>query len=135
MSGFGILILVILFLWIVWPYIARWLKRKAMERAEDYMRASMGLPPRNKKTRKDNSKQQTGYQEYSQQEKFRNSRRYSNTNEPLIPKEYAEDVEFVETRDYSQTDSQKQDKKERINYHESQVSDVEFVEVKKSGSK
>ena len=45
MRGLGILILIVLFFWLFWPSISRWLKRKAMERAETYIRNKMGMPP------------------------------------------------------------------------------------------
>ena len=137
MRGLGIIILIVLFFWLVWPALSRWLKRKALERAEDYMRASMGMPPRDKKKKKygasDRESGDTFYQ--------RNRRnpfgpdRYTNTNEPIIPKEYAEDVEFTETKDYSATESRVRNGDKVENYHESQISDAEWTEVKKSRSK
>ncbi|MCH5239194.1 MAG: hypothetical protein J1F38_03135 [Muribaculaceae bacterium] len=135
MRGLGILILVVLFFWIVWPFIARWLKRKAIERAEDYMRASMGMPPRDKKSSKrDNnySESQTFYQR-----ERKNPRESSKSrNNPIIPKEYAEDVEFTEIIEFSEETIISKKNKENINiYHESQISDVEWTEVKKSGTK
>lgn len=137
MKGLGILILIVVFFWLVWPAISRWLKRKALQRAEDYMRASMGMPPRDKK-----NKARDKFNSYSSSRgsysgnKRRNpfgADRYS--NEPIIPKEYAEDVEFTETKDFSETEHFRHDTSTGETYHESQISDAEFIEIKKSRSK
>lgn len=135
MQGLGILILIVLFFWIVRPWIARWLKRKAMERAEDYMRSSMGMPPRDKKKKRGSYSNDDGNAFY--QRERRNPFDGSHKNkEPLIPKEYAEDVEFVETISYSETiEFQKKPDKSSKPSHESQISDAEFIEIKESGSK
>ena len=130
MRGLGILILIVLFIWIVWPYIARWLKRKAMERAEDYMRASMGMPPRDKSKKKESENNSSYYQRERRNPFGKNA--YG--KEPIIPKEYAEDVEFTETIDYSET-SEHHKNKSTSTYHESQISDAEWTEIKKPCSK
>lgn len=135
MQGLGIIILIVLFFWIVWPYISRWLKRKATEKAEDYLRAQMGMPPRDKKSRKGSF--WSGSSESSHNSRQRERRNPfgpdSYTRGPIIPKEYAEDVEFVETKDYSETERRTVSGSE--SYHESQISDAEYTEIKKSGSK
>ena len=117
--------------------ISRWLKRKAMERAEDYMRQSMGMPPRDKKKKRNsqsgNTNSQGGY--YYQRERRNTYGRDRYGNEPLIPKEYAEDVEFTETKDYSSSESENKGGEKLETYHESQVSDAEWTEVKKPRSK
>ena len=134
MRGLGILILVVLFLWLVWPYIARWLKRKATERAEDYLRASMGMPPRDKKNRKKanyrNSEEEQTYYQRQRRNPFSKDRY---TKGPIIPPEYAEDVEFTETIDYSSETHKTHTTAsgETTSFHESQISDVEFTEIKK----
>lgn len=136
MRGLGILILIVVFFVVIWPYIARWMKRKAMERAEDYMRAQMGMPPRDKKSRKTGR----GSREYSSREYYSGNTRSNpygrqrNGHEPIIPKEYAEDVEFTETKDYSYTETHIDPTKKAETYHESQISDAEWTEVKKSRS-
>lgn len=133
MRGLGILILAVLFFWVFWPLIARWLKRKAMERAEDYMRSRMGMPPREKKKKKDDSASRDYYSQSSRKDQYGYTR---HVKEPLIPKEYAEDVEFTESHDYSARGEYHEDaaKNGKI-YHESQVSDVEYVEIKESRTK
>ena len=134
MRGLGILILVVIFFWIVWPWISKWLKRKAMEKAEDYMRVQMGMPPRDKKNRKSQQKSQTQREYYSQTGNSQyTSRGYRKG--PIIPKEYAEDVEFTETKDFSSTESINKGKGKVETYHESQVSDAEWTEVKKPRTK
>lgn len=132
MTGLGILLLVVVFFWIFWPMISRWLKRKAIERAEDYMRASMGMPPRDK-----SKKSETNQRNYKQG--FYNQRRNSHdsgrrNDEPIIPKEYAEDVEFTETKEYSASYDEKH-KESYESFHESQISDAEWTEIKKPGAK
>ena len=136
MRGLGILILIVVFFWLIWPAISRWLKRKAMERAEDYMRKSMGMPPRDKSKKNSQNQQENSYRNSYYQRQRRNPfEADSYSNEPLIPKEYAEDVEFTETKDYSESQSHT-DKRERVeNYHESQISDAEWTEIKESRSK
>lgn len=132
MTGLGILILIIVFFWVIWPVIARWLKRKAMERAEDYMRASMGMPPRDKSKRKSSNSSQDGFYQRQRRNPFGPD---SYTQGPIIPKEYAEDVEFTETIDYSSSDRIKKEADKTEVYHESQISDAEYTEIKKSRSK
>ena len=107
-----------------------------MERAEDYMRASMGMPPREKKKKNGTFNDSQSYKESSFSQRHRRNPfgpdRY--TDEPIIPREYAEDVEFVETKDYSTTETRQPKGKEET-YHESQISDAEFTEIKKPRSK
>lgn len=131
MRGLGILILVVLFFWIGWPVIARWLKRRAVEKAEDYMRAQMGMPPRDRK--KERKKEAgAGYGQNSYTGNRRNPYESEpHRREPIIPKEYAEDVEFTETHSYSETITIEKDSKgETKIYKESQVSDAEYIEIK-----
>lgn len=136
MTGLGILLLVVVFFWLIWPIIARWLKRKAMERAEDYVRSSMGMPPRDKKRKSSDS-----YSHQSSQDSFYGQRRRnpydsrSKKNEPLIPKEYAEDVEYTETINYSESTFTAGSEKKSEIYHESQISDAEYTEIKIKKSK
>lgn len=136
MRGIGILILVVLFFWLCWPAISRWLKRKAMERADSYLRKAMGMPPREKK-----SGRRAGGDRYSSEEDFHDTDRFYRQrgygrrrgDEPLIPKEYAEDVDFEETISQSENKEIKPESMTQ-SYHESQVSDVEYTEVKSSSS-
>ena len=134
MQGLGIIILIVVFFWLVWPVISRWLKRKAMERAEDYMRSKMGMPPRDKKKnkREQGSSSQNNYYRQERRNPYGHGR-YG--NEPLIPKEYAEDVEFTETKDFSESQYHREKTGKVETYHESQISDAEWTEVKEPRSK
>lgn len=129
MRFLGILILIVLFLSLVWPKISAWLKRKAIERAENYMRRAMGMPPREKE----------GKRQYSGTNTYGNNRRHTGRGQsyegdsegPIIPKEYAEDVEFIETKDYSSRSHDKTESASSESFHESQISDVEWTEIKR----
>ena len=134
MTGLGILILVVLFFWLFWPTVSRWLKRKAMERAEDYMRAQMGMPPRDRKKEKQKQKDESQNNGYYQGRRRNPFGPDAYGKEPLIPKEYAEDVEFTETKDYSETEHINH-KPTTETYHESQISDAEWTEIKKPRTK
>lgn len=50
-------------------------------------------------------------------------------SESIIPKEYAEDVEYVEIKEF--TGHIEKDAENNTTYTESQVSDAEWVEIKK----
>ena len=115
MQGLGILILIVLFLWLFWPPISRWLKRKAMLKAEAYVRSKMGMPPPPPHERKE--------------KKGSRNRQQPKPHEPLIPKEYAEDVEYTETIEYSETQIGEKTKT-TVKYTESQISDAEWTEIK-----
>lgn len=132
MKGFAILLLIVVFLCFVWPSIARWLKRKAIERTEDYILKSMGFPPRDKKKRKQESSDDPLGNQYYSQHRRRQYRRYSG---PIIPPEYAEDVEFVEYIDYSGMEYLQRISRHVDIYFESQISDAEWSEIKKPRSK
>lgn len=132
MSGLAIILLIVIFFWLIWPPISRYLKRKAMERAEDYVRSSMGMPPRDKNRNKRSGSTTQGA--YYRQRREEGNYHHKNSDHPIIPPDYAEDVEFTEIKEFHQkeihTGSNPKDK-ETI-YHESQISDVEFTEIKKS---
>lgn len=133
MRGIGILILVVLFFWLCWPAISRWLKRKAMEKAENYMRQAMGMPPREKSRRKDsyrNGGENRRGGEY-RHNPYAESGRKGNTHEPctVIMRQYAEDIEFVEIKDYS-SETVKKTVISTESFRESQVSEAEWTEIK-----
>ena len=85
------------------------------------MRSKMGMPPPPREDRHTRSQSGRYYEKKSA--------------EPLIPKEYAEDVEFTETKDFSKYESETNSHTTQEKYHESQISDAEWTEVKSSGSK
>jgi len=114
-------------------------------RAEDLLRRATGMPPRpGSKEAKRQARQQSGRASGSESGRGGYSRRRARGRDrgaygegPIIPKEYAEDVEFVETKDYSsdtiETVADNGQRRER--YRESQVSDVEWEEIKTKSSK
>lgn len=129
MTGLGILLLIVVFIAVVWPMIYRWLRRRAMERLEDYIRASTGMPPRDKKRGRGKQKGTSGaYEKGRTRNPFEERRR---NRGPIIPKEYAEDVEFVEIKEFSSTERRKVSETGEIHF-ESQISDAEYTEIKKN---
>ena len=133
MQGLGILILIVLGIWLLWPIISRWLRRQAANRAEDFIRNATGMPPRpGSRREKKERKERENNKDYSYYG-YRTRRHRHNpypSDEPLIPKEYAEDVEFTETKDYSETTDTSKGPSKKEHYHESQVSDAEWTEIK-----
>lgn len=136
----GIFLIILIIVIACWPWISRWLKQFLARRAEDYLRKATGMPPRPGSREEKRQQRASSRQTYSSsQDNFsdsaygRSSRQRRRTRngykEPIIPPEYAEDVEFVETKSFSETtigDSGRQIRQ----FHESQVSDVEWVEIK-----
>lgn len=128
----GVIILIIILLFLLWPRIMAWLgplfQRWAMRRVEKMVRNAAGMPPRDDRRRKQSGKRRGG------NEGKKTSRR-QRPSEPIIPKEYAEDVEFTETVDY-ESDRVVAPDGEHVSEHikikvEQQVSDAEWVEIKK----
>lgn len=129
--GYVIAILIIYFsLWLLWPYIKRWLARRAqkimMNRMEDMMRSAAGMPPRDKRQQR-RRREHTGDTEWS--EAPRRARTF-HRGEPKIPKEYAVDVEYTEYKDFGTSTTILDDGNEISWHQENQVSDVEWIEVK-----
>ena len=138
----GIFLIIVIIVIACWPWISRWLRQFLARRAEDYLRKATGMPPR-PGSREDRRQQRASQQAYSsasdntsgssytrrQRQRRRTRRGY---NEPIIPPEYAEDVEFVETKSFSETSIGESHGQTR-QYNESQVSDVEWVEIRNKG--
>lgn len=123
--------------------ISKWMQRFLAHRTEDYLRKATGMPPRpGSREAKRQARQQpsassanaysgtSGRQEGRTYTRRTGRSRSYGRHEPLIPKEYAEDVEFVETINYSDTTIGADYAGSRTVYHESQVSDAEWVEIK-----
>ena len=149
-----IIFLIILFLiWLIFgERIKRWMAGYMARRTEDYLRKAAGLPPRpgSKEARRQerarenvNSGQtSSAYGNSDRASAYSDSRRTSGSSRrrrrtastysgPLIPKEYAVDVEFVETINYSETTiGVDRDRQKETVYHESQVSDVEWEDIR-----
>lgn len=134
----SIFLIIIIILIACWPWISKWLQRYMARRAEDFLRHATGMPPRSgskdekrqQRTARQNAKSTANQANSSYSRRRRSQKRsYRDPNEPIIPPEYAEDVEFVETRSYSETTIGATERNTR-QYSESQVSDVEYVEIK-----
>lgn len=137
----AVFLTIILILILCWPTIRKWSARFVANRTEDYIRRATGMPPRpgsREERRQAKQNAQSGSASRQSSRRSNSSTRRTNTtstpsNEPLIPKEYAEDVEFVETINYSETviGATSSDGRNTV-YHESQVSDVEWEEIRLS---
>lgn len=105
-------------------------------RAEDYLRNATGMPPRpgSRQARRDARRNgATGTSDRRQRQRTYHDNSYDyDPDGPIIPKEYAEDVEFVETKNYSEStiDTFMDTQRESGAYHEDQVSDAEWEEIK-----
>lgn len=127
-----ILIVVILIITLFGERISRLIREFIAHRTEDAIRRMMGMPTRKeeKRARKERGntykRGDTGFREDSSRHSYS-----AETEEPIIPKEYAEDVEFIEIKEYSSKTIVEDTKagKTRI-YHESQVEEAEYVEIK-----
>ena len=137
----GLLILILIFIGV--PLLWRWLKpyflRWAQHRTEDYIRSQMGMPPRDRnKSRSQQTRQRhassAGYSSgsYSHDSYGNHSRSRGYSSGPLIPKEYAVDVEYTEIRSYSSEEDIASDGNSVRYTVESQVSDAEIIEIRKS---
>lgn len=133
---FIIFLIIVIVLWLIFgQQIKRWISRLIANRTEDYIRKATGMPPRpdsreGRRQRKE-AEARAYTQQRQQQQRQRRSTYRRNPDEPLIPKEYAEDVEFTETISYSNTTIGATDSAGRQTvYHESQVTDVEWVDIK-----
>lgn len=124
----GTLLVIIIIVFLCWPWIKRLMARFMLNRAEDYMRRATGMPPRpgSRQARREQRRASGGTRANSQ----RTSRRAARHDGPIIPREYAEDVEFTETVDYSSSEIREKKKGNERVYRESQVSDAEWVEIK-----
>lgn len=131
-------LLILFLIWLIFGrQIKAWFVSFMARRTEDYIRKAAGLPPRpgSREDRRRRRRQKGADSSHDESFTFYRSPHRENhrdPNEPLIPKEYAEDVEFVETISYSQatTIGVKESTGTRTFYHESQVSDVEWEEIK-----
>ena len=125
-------------MFIFWPQITRWIHRFMARRAEDMVRKMAGMPSRKEeeRRRKQQEKRQRASGSRSNYSRDPRSGGYAANPEEVVHnmQQYAEDVEFVETKEYSETEIREDDTKgnERI-YRESQVSDVEYIEIKDNG--
>lgn len=129
----AIFLIIVLAIILFWPYISRWIARLVARRMEDMVRRQFGMPPRKEEERQ---KRERGGENDSRYDRGYGGRQrrgyYSGDSKggPIIPPEYAEDIEYTETIDYSEDTEVCSDGKSTRVYHESQVSDVQYVEIK-----
>ena len=92
-----IIFLVLIAWYVLWPRVRSWLGRKAQEKAEDYLRQSMGLPPRpgSKRERRERRQYSRSQSDYSRRAGDSAVRRQPIYTASII-KVYAEDVEYEE---------------------------------------
>ena len=120
------IILLIIIVWLVFgESIKRALYRFIARKAEDSLRRSMGMPPRqeqkkNRRQRHDNS--------YGHNAGYHGTGR---TDGPVIPKEYAEDVEYVEIKSYSKDTVISEDSygRQTVTESESQIEEAEIISI------
>ena len=127
----GLIILILLFIGV--PLLWRWLKpyffRWAQRRTEDYVRKSMGMPPRDKSHKRRSNAYNSSSSASSSSSYGRRRPRYHSG--PIIPKEYAVDVEYTEIKSYSSEEVIASDGSTVRYAVESQVSDAEILEIRK----
>ncbi|MDE5887349.1 MAG: hypothetical protein K2H46_07175 [Muribaculaceae bacterium] len=129
-----IILIILLLIWLIFgARITAWINRRfqrfVANRTEDFIRKATGMPPREKHKKQ---RKKEVYEDRKFRERNSSRRReYYDPDGPIIPKEYAEDVEFIEIKEFSQTniDARFEDGS-AVHYHESQVSDVEWVDIK-----
>lgn len=129
MSYFFAFILVCILIWMFFgERIKRWAQQRMMEKVEDAFRARMGMP---------SAKEERKQRRREEKKERRQQRHEVKKDEPLIPREYAEDVEYVEYKEFSSSTTietevdPKDDTRRRATVVvESQVTDVEYVEIK-----
>lgn len=132
----GIFFIILIIIFLCWPWITKWLRGYMARRAEDMVRRMAGMPSRKEeqKRRREQERQQkrNGYSAGSTRGRNRGSANGKDTDSIRSMQEYAEDVEFTETKEYSETEIIEDDGKgNRRIYRESQVSDAEYIEIKK----
>jgi len=128
----GILLVILVGLFLFWPWIAKWLRGFMARRAEDMVRKMAGMPSRKEEERR-RKQQQRQQHDNSYSRTGRRGRQYASNEEDSIRsmQEYAEDVEFTETKEYSESEIlENESRSERRVYREEQVSDAEYIEIK-----
>ena len=130
-----IFLLIIIALFLFRHQISAWIRAFMARRAEDMIRKMAGMPTRKEEQRRAKEK--------ARKEKAQSSRtagRKSNRATTAAPEqahrrmqEYAEDVEYTEIREFESVEiaTETHDGKRRV-VVESQISDVEYTEIKVS---
>ncbi|MDE5843521.1 MAG: hypothetical protein K2H35_07295 [Muribaculaceae bacterium] len=142
----GIILLFFIIKMLFGERIKQWAQRRMLEKMEDSFRARMGMPSakeerrRRRRTEKQQQRRQKDSQSGSRRNQWQHSAHPESSNQSMgdviIPREYAEDVEFVEYKEFTittttstVTDSDGSGHKTTF-VTESQVTDVEYVEIK-----
>lgn len=126
-------LIIIILLVILWPWITKWVKGFMSRRAEDAIRRMMGMPSRKEeqRKRKENEKKQASTSRRNKRKAAEQEREADRQDALRSMKENAVDVEYTEYKEFSQTEIAVEDEKGNTRiYTESQVTDVEFVEIK-----
>ena len=133
---FLLVLLIIIAVWLIFsPYIKPWLRRRAERKLADYLRAQMGMPTE-KETRRarreaDRHRTTSGNKKgFWTRPAYNASASSQHAPDELIPREYAVDVEYTEIKQFSQTTIGKDAPEGKSFVTESQVSDVEYTEIK-----
>lgn len=122
----GTLLIILLVLWLLWPYIMKWVQRLMARRAEDILRRMTGQPTRREEKRR---RKQADRNRAARPE----SPRAPEPHPARMMREVAEDVQFTEELDYSESrlDFEEETKQGRRVYHERQVEDAQYTEIRK----
>ena len=131
----GIFLIILIVVVLCWPWISRYLSRMVSNfmshRAEDMMRRMMGMPSRKeerKNARRKESEQRRGTTGATSARAYR---KHGQAGHPAeLMKKVAEDAEYVEIKEFESTTIIEDDGATRRIYHEEQVSDVEYTEIK-----
>ncbi|MDE6811213.1 MAG: hypothetical protein K2J15_02565 [Muribaculaceae bacterium] len=141
----GFILLFILIRMLFGEHIKRWVQRRVAEKMEDTIRARMGMPSakeerqRRRQAEKEERRRERGAHRKSQwTHAAGNQPRQSEQSmgDVIIPREYAEDVEFVEYKEFTSatatitTQDTGGSVRTSATVTESQVTDVEYVEIK-----
>lgn len=134
---FIIILLSLILIWMIFgDRIKAWSQRRMVDKMEDMFRQSMGMPTakeerRHRKQAEKEARRNNGFTRPSSGSQSRDP--FRQKPDSILPKEYAEDVEFTEYKEYSSSTTIKSEDSgtETEIKVESQVSDVEFTEIKK----
>lgn len=126
-------LLILLILFVIWPLIRepvlRWFNSFMSRRAEDMIRRMMGMPSRKEERRQ--RKQREKDQARNRGTKGSPRSGTSEVHPAAMMKQVAVDVEYTEIKEFeSRTSVEQEGDKTKIIYEE-QVTDAEFIEIKK----
>lgn len=129
----GTVLIILIVLALLWPWILKWLRGFMALRAEDLLRKMTGQPTRRQERKMKRERQRADNTQSSRRQR----RRHPATHPADELRKVAVDVEYTESVDYSETSVIDNGKtSSRREYHEQQVEDVKFTEIKdKTGKK